>query len=215
MDKGMMRTIVVLTALLFSFSDPDLPEPYQGFDLLPPDHHGWYSNAQQIQGIFANHSIKTVIEVGSWLGNSTLHIASLLPRDGKIYAVDHWKGSVEHQPGEAGWYHALPYLYQQFLSNVIHAQMTDKVVPLRMESLEAARFLENRFLDVDLIYLDAGHDTASVYQDLKAWYPYVRGHGILTGDDWLWSTVRAAVEQFASENQMSIYAEGNFWRLIE
>src|SRR5579883_2662808 len=102
-------------------SQADLPEPYQNVQLLPFDPHGWYGNAIPMENLFETNEIKIVIEVGSWLGASTRHIATLLPEDGKIYAVDHWMGSIEHQPGGDAFHPAVSFAYQQFLSNVIHA----------------------------------------------------------------------------------------------
>lgn len=190
-----------------------LQEPYASLKMLPYNAHSFYSNAGEIGALFArNKNIKIVIEVGSWLGASTEHIASLLPADGKLYAVDHWLGSAEHQPGQKEWIPAMNYLYQQFLSNVIHKGLTHKVIPVRMSSLEAACALN---VKPDLVYLDASHDTASVYADLKAWYPLVKGRGILCGDDWTWRTVVVAVKRFAQENNLRIDAAGNFWVLYE
>src|SRR5579872_7399162 len=100
-------------------SKADLPEPYRSVQLLPFDPHGWYGNAIPMENLFETNEIKIVIEVGSWLGASTRHIATLLPENGEIYAVDHWMGSIEHQPGGYAFYPAVGYAYQQFLSNVI------------------------------------------------------------------------------------------------
>lgn len=86
-----------------------------------------------------------------------------------------------------------------------------------MASLEAASKL-NEIPDrlyPDLIYLDASHDTESVYADLCAWYPFVQGHGILCGDDWTWDSVRIAVYRFANERHLNIEASVSFWRLVE
>jgi hypothetical protein len=170
-----------------------------------------------MEALIETHHVKTIIEVGSFLGLSTRHIASHLPKGGKVYAVDHWKGSIEHQPGGSAWHPSLPFLYEQFLSNVIHAQLTHKIIPLRMDSAEAAALpcFVLKTVIPDLIYIDASHETEAVYADLTRWYPFVQGHGILCGDDWTWPSVRFAVEQFASEQGLAISAGFNFWRLIE
>jgi len=190
-----------------------LPPPYDELEeVLPFNGHGWYGNAEQIEELIRKHQVKTIIGVGSWLGASTRHMAALLPAGGKVYAIDHWLGSAEHQPNASNYLDVLPYLYEQFLSNVIHAKLTDKIVPIRMDSLAAANTID---VIPDLIYIDASHDTPSVYADLQAWYPFVQGHGVLCGDDWGWSSVRAAVERFAKENHLKIDASGNFWRLKE
>lgn len=145
-----------------------MPEPYRSIIQLPFDGQGWYGNAKHIEAIFReNRNIRIVIEVGSWIGASTRHIASLLPNTGKLYAVDHWLGSEEHQPGQSAWTPALTKLYQQFLSNIIHSNFTHIVIPIRMTSLEASRALN---VKPDLIYIDGAHGTAEVYADLNAWY---------------------------------------------
>lgn len=201
--------------LLCAFTQPDLPEPYNSVEVLPYDPHGWYANEEQITNLLAGGWIKTVVEVGSWLGKSTIHIASLLPEDGKVYAVDHWLGSVEHQPGGDAHHVALPYLYQQFLSNVIHAGMTHKIVPVRMDSLSGVHEIRARGVYVDMVYIDAGHDFNSVYADLNAWYPLVKGHGVLCGDDWVWESVRDAVRLFAKQNKLKIWPVNNFWMVVK
>ena len=193
-----------------SADQSDLPEPYRSVRLLPFDPQGWYFNGEQIQSLFINNKINTVNEVGSWLGLSTRHMASLLSPNVKVFAVDHWKGSAEHQGFEN-----LNRIYEQFLSNVIHKHLTDKIIPVRMSSLEAARLFKSATIQADLIYIDASHDTPSVLDDLNAWFPFVQGHGILCGDDWGYPPVKHAVEIFAQENRLIIEASGNFWMLRE
>lgn len=207
-----MKNIIFFGFICFggvAFSD--LPEPYNHAMIFPYTPKGWYGNAAQLEALIKIKRVETIIEVGSWLGKSTMHMASCLPQHGKVYAVDHWMGSVEHQPGMSAWSPEVSMLYEYFLSNVIQAELTHKIVPIRMESLEAAKQLK---VSVDLIYIDAAHDTASVYADLVAWYPHVKRGGVLCGDDWLWPGVKEAVEVFAKEKKLHINATGNFWQLL-
>lgn len=187
-------------------------------EILPFEPHGWYANANTIERLIQSRNVKTIIEVGCWLGKSTRHMASLVPHDGRVYAVDHWNGSEEHQVGQTHYHRALPLLYEQFLSNVIHAKLTDKIIPIRMDSLTAAKwFGEPGNLPVypDLIYIDASHDFESVYADLKAWYPLVKGHGILCGDDWHHQPIVEAVRRFSVEEGLLIETGDNCWYLLE
>ena len=230
MNKILLLVFVCFSSFVFCLqseggqSAVDFASPYENVELLPFDGFGWYFNGPQFEHLITK-DVKIVVEVGCYIGLSTRHIASLLPPDGKVYAVDHWLGSEEHQPGayNGKYCHTPPErLYQQFLSNVIHEGLQDKIIPVRMESREAAQYLSG--ISVDLVYIDGSHDTDSVYKDLTAWYPFVKGHGILCGDDWHHPPIVKAVTQFAEENSLEIIVESNggapehdkeLWRLVE
>jgi len=215
--KKPFKTLLCSTFFLANFSDTvmahKLPEPYASVELIEENPFGWYANRSQIEFIFSHHNIKTVIEVGSWVGGgSTRHMGEMLKkRGGTLYAVDTWLGSIEHQPGQSAYQPILPRLYQQFLSNMIHWNLTSVVVPMKMKSIEAAEILE---VKPDLIYIDGDHTYNAVYTDLHAWYPHVHQDCVFCGDDWTWESVRAAVKKFAKEKGLKIQASGNFWRLI-
>ena len=67
-------------------------------------------------------------------------------------------------------------------------------------------------MGVDVVYIDASHDTQSVLTDLRAARD-VCPRAILIGDDWLWETVQAAVRQFSEEEGSIIEAVENGWSL--
>lgn len=208
------KLLAVILSCLFLQIHAELPAPYNSVkEILPFDGSGWYPNAYSMQMLIKSRGVKVVVELGTWLGESARHIATVLPSDGIVYAVDHWLGSVEHHdmcPEK------LPTLYEQFLSNTIHANLTDKIIPLRMTTLEAVGELNQRAVVPDLVYVDASHDEESVYADISAYFPLVKGHGIICGDDWGYPGVYKAVERFASENQLTIYAPtASFWMLME
>lgn len=195
------------------FCSTKLPEPYASIRLLPANPFSqWYWNAKQINYIFSTNDIRTVIEIGSWMGGgSTRHFGDLVKnKNGKVYAVDTFLGSSEHQPGQPYYYDEVRYLYQIFLSNMVHFDLADTVIPVRMKSTEAAQSLN---VKPDLIYIDGEHSTEDVYEDLTVWYPFVKDHGIMCGDDWSFESVRIAVNRFALENGLTIDASENFWRL--
>jgi hypothetical protein len=189
-----------------------LPEPYTSTELLPEYPFGYYSNAPQIENLIQQHDVRTVVEVGSWIGGgSTRHIGNLLKlKGGALYAVDTWLGSSTQQLNQEHYQPILPQVYQQFLSNMIHWDLTQTVIPIRMDSVAAAQMLK---IQPDLIYIDAEHTAPAVYADLCAWYPFVEHKGILCGDDWSWTSVREAVERFAYERGKQIKVSGNFWVL--
>lgn len=209
--KRFSLIVCMMSLLLSKIFCADLPPPYDSIDVLPFNPQGWYSNAVPMERLIRLTNPKIVIEVGSWLGLSTRHIAKTIGEDGIVYAVDHWQGS----PNEDNSPFDIPNLYRQFLSNVIHENLTDKIIPLKMSSVEAAKSLQ---IKPDLIYLDATHDFYSVYQDLTLWFPFVKGHGVLCGDDYLWGhdlPVQRAVHLFAELRNLTVHADGWFWCLEE
>lgn len=206
----MFKSIFFATAAIIcslSTLNSEMPEPYRSINLLPFDGHGWFasSNAIGLKNFIEEKNPKIAIEVGSWLGSSARFIASNLQEDGILYAVDTWLGSVEHTNN-----FRVPTLYQQFLSNVIHKNLTHKIIPVRMTSLEAAEALA---VNADLIYVDAAHDTDSVRQDVLAWYKHLNEGGVICGDDWGWASVQIGLIQAAVELNIGLYAFENFWWL--
>lgn len=191
-----------------------LPRPYcQLKKLYPFNPQGWYSNAEEMEKLIKKYHVKSVVEVGSWLGLSTRHIAQTLPKGGVVYAVDTWRGTEDELLWNREFNAAnLEIAYDQFLSNVIHAKLTDKIVPIRMESAKAAIWLR---VKPDLIYLDASARYENVLAYLRDWYPLVRGHGIICGDDFGFRDrgVEKAVTQFAKEHHLTVHTNDWFWYL--
>lgn len=193
------------------------PEVYNTTEVLPFEPHGWYGHHEIFTEWITKKRIKIAIEIGSWLGASTRDIAKLLPRHGVVFAVDTWKGSIEHQPGQHFTHPAIGYLFQQFISNVIHENLERKIIPVRLSSVEAAESLKPLGIRADFIYIDGAHDYDSVIADIRAWYPYLRKDGIFCGDDYTTPGVAQAVHEFADENDLLFVREreGHPWRLIK
>ncbi len=194
--------------------DKQFPFPYCELkDLMPFSGHGWYMNAAPMEKLLKERKVKVVIELGSWLGKSTKHIAEILPEDGIVYAVDHWLGNPASRVNNP---ELIPTLYEQFLSNMIHANLTHKVVPLKMTTQEAVQYFYDNGIVPDLIYVDASHEEVDAYRDIAAYFPMVKGHGIICGDDWSYGDlpVQRAVKRFAKENDLKIEVPNDwFWEL--
>lgn len=201
-----MKKILCSLLLSTSFCFGEIPEPYASIVQLPFDGHGWFMNADPLKVIIDQKQPQIAIEIGSWLGLSTRFIASNMPENGKLYAVDTWLGSPTesvHQQDPR-----LPYLYQLFLSNIIHEDLCHKIIPVRMNSLEASKALN---VKADLIYLDGAHDTKSVTEDIVYWNGHLNKDGIMCGDDWGWTSVQTAVIHCANVLNKKVCSSGNFW----
>ncbi len=177
-----------------------LPFPYCELSrIVSFNPFGMYFNGEYLTKLFEHNTINTAIEIGSFFGVSTRHIASLLPEDSKLYAIDCWDGFEG--------------LYEQFLSNIVISQLTHKIIPIKQRSDAAINFFTQFNKKFDLIYIDGDHETASVLSDLENYYPLLTTTGVMCGDDWLLRTVRAAVQQFAEKYELTIYADCCFWFL--
>ncbi len=205
----LILSCIALGSLFHPLEADEMPEPYCSLRMLFPfDEHGWYANEPHLKECFARQKIETVIEVGSWLGLSTRDLAVKVGPAGKVYAIDTWLGSPSedvHQKDPR-----LPQLYEIFLSNVIHTGLTQVIVPIRMDSLEAAKILD---VKADLIYIDASHVTEAVYQDIIHWYPHLKEGGVFCGDDFCWGSVAAGVRKGAEELNLDIETGYTWWRL--
>jgi hypothetical protein len=173
------------------------------------DLHSFFLNHNQIRTLLKNKHIKLIVELGAWLGASTLFILDCSP-DSIVITIDHWKGgspTVQQNPFYAA---KLPTLYETFLVNCW--QYKDRLIPMRTTTLLGLDEIYACGLTPDLFYVDAAHDYDSVKADIEKIYQLFP-HSMITGDDWAHPPVRAAVTDFASNYNFKVKAEGNFWRL--
>jgi hypothetical protein len=181
---------------------------------------GWY-NYENFYTAYAHHVIQKgyVVEVGSWLGKSTIGMANHNKRCGiqcTIYAVDTWEGSEETKHAETiedlKTKDSSP--YKEFSANLKIYDVEKSIVKIRKTSEEASKDFVNGF--ADLIIIDAAHDYENVYNDITHWLPKVRKGGILAGDDYSssWPGVIEAVNKFFGEGNFQVM--GSTWfKIIE
>ena len=128
------------------------------------------------------------LEVGSYCGKSTVYLGSACQQAGQIlFAVDHHRGSEEHQLGEE--YHD-PELFdagagvmdsfREFRQNVDRAALGDCVVPIVATSELVGRHWQT---PLSLVFIDGGHSEAAALADYRNWAPHVMAGGILAIHD--------------------------------
>jgi MMP 1-O-methyltransferase len=128
------------------------------------------------------------LEVGSYCGKSTLYLGTACRVRGELlYAVDHHRGSEEHQPGEA--YHDAELFdrgsgridsFRHFRSTLARAGLEDTVVPLVAASAQAAR---HWLTPLSLVFIDGGHSREAALTDYRSWAGHVRAGGVLAIHD--------------------------------
>ena len=193
---------------------------YEGLELLDENLTGWHGTNPIFEKLIKETNPTHIIEVGAWLGQSTINMAKVLKRDNrdcKITTVDTWLGALEFIGSNKSDRNLMkkngyPQVYYQFLSNVVHNEVEDYINPFPSTSLIAARYFQKNNIKADLIYIDASHDYEDVVADLNAYWPLVKDGGIMFGDDFdigAWPGVVQAVNEFSDK----IKEEDKFWIL--
>jgi MMP 1-O-methyltransferase len=129
-----------------------------------------------------------ILEVGSYCGKSSVYLGTACKRKQTIlFAVDHHRGSEEHQLGEE--YHD-PELYDahfakmdsfpQFRHTLARANLEDVVVPIVAPSVLAARFWST---PLGLVFIDGGHSMQAALNDYRSWADHVVRGGLLVIHD--------------------------------
>ncbi len=184
---------------------------------------GWHGEHPIFNKIIADTKPHLIIEVGSWMGLSTVSMARALKQNGffdtAIICVDTWLGSIEHWV-EDQWRPKLeltngyPSFYKNFISNILLTGHADDIVPLPMPSLMGARFLALHNIRADVIYVDGSHDKDDVYRDVSAYWELLAPGGVLFGDDFPLPGVAASVTRFAREQDIAYQTiDDVYWML--
>lgn len=179
--------------------------PYTNF---PATEWGgtWYGDAGAKRQIFADcigrQNPTLIIEVGSFVGESAIHMAKMIKargRDCAILCVDTWYAGYDHWLGareKINNHFGRPDLFYKFMANVIANNCQDVIVPLAMDSIGAARVIKWLGLVPQLIYVDASHEKGDVLRDYEAYWDLLPAGGGMLVDD-LTGWFPGVVEDFA------------------
>jgi MMP 1-O-methyltransferase len=128
------------------------------------------------------------LEVGSYCGKSTVYLgAAAKSKNGIVYAVDHHRGSEEHQKGEE--YHdpdlydtgvALMDSFREFRKTMRAADLETTVVPIVAPSRVASRRWAT---PLGMVFIDGGHSFEAALTDYRSWIAHIVPGGILAIHD--------------------------------
>jgi len=174
--------------------------------------HGWLADgtARMLRSVL-NDKVKSVLELGSWVGKSTRFILHNAPNC-VVYSVDHWKGSEEQQESAKPEVKALlPVLYETFLVNLWKQRR--RVVPIRASTIEGMEQIFACRINPDVIYVDAAHDYENVKADIEC-ARRLFDKAVIVGDDYAHPEVRRAVDEYAAANGLKVKSDGYGWKYI-
>ena len=124
------------------------------------------------------------LEIGSYCGKSTVYLGEACRLAGRsLFAVDHHRGSEEHQPGE--FYHdpelfdsasGLVDTFRLFLQTLREAGLEQVVVPIVAATQVAAR---DWGTPLGMVFIDGGHSFEAAQADYDCWARHIRVGGIL------------------------------------
>jgi hypothetical protein len=185
------------------------PWPIEKPSVPPNRQHGWLmpGTKKALQAALSANT-RVVVELGSWLGLSTRFIADHAP-NAVVIAVDHWKGSPEHQARE-DLQPLLAQLYETFLASCW--EYRDRIIPIRALTVEGMREIARYNVRPDVVYIDADHSYEAVKADLEEAVGLFPGSKIV-GDDWDWPGVRQSVTTVCAERGLAVQSVGNSWQL--
>ena len=134
-----------------------------------------------------------VVELGTFIGCSTVYIASNFKRRNLrpfFYTIDTFRPYAKATQS-----------YAMMLLNLRDCGVLGHVVPIVSDSAGASFLFTDQ--SVKLCWVDAGHTYADVSRDLAAWFPKVKHGGVLAGHDYSEPGVQKAVEELCARHQLT------------
>jgi hypothetical protein len=151
---------------------------------------GWMSLAELEFLYETSKKMETIVELGSYLGRSTVALAAGCK--GTVYAVDHWNWTGGRGLVMDGTE------FEEFKKNT---KDFSNISIYRKDTVATARFFDT----VDMVFIDADHCYESVRKDIKAWLPKTKK--IICGHDYDEDGAKRAVDELIDIDGIS----GSIW----
>ena len=209
------------------------PYPYiNSLNMRSLDGPLWGGKSDIFSSLIKETRPKLIIELGAFLGNSTISMAKTLKENNIeciILTIDTWLGSSEHWlQNKCNLLHlynnfefGISSMYNQFLSNVNNEGLSEYIIPIPTTTDTAFEILSYNNFKADIIYMDADHREEIVYTDLVKYSKLLNDNGIIFGHDIDWQGVKNAVIKYCNETNKSyvelmdnLEKQTKFWRII-
>ena len=153
-----------------------------------------------------------IVEIGSWQGQSAIHLCQRLQdieKTASVHCVDTFKGE-QNQPTHVKIVARHGGSIRHVFEDNIKAAKVDGMITIHEgDSAESAADFEDGTLD--FVFIDAAHNYDSVIKDVAAWWPKLKPTGIFAGHDYPWHEVKKAVDEHAAANGYTVASVGRCW----
>lgn len=130
-----------------------------------------------------------VVEIGSWIGESTCLLASgLKGSEAKMYAIDNFKGNASDPSAKMRYQERMSKMKidntkEIFDKNIAHFNLESRITAIVADSMTAAKTFCETPHSIDLLFIDGDHSEEATKNDIKAWLPFVKHGGIIVCHD--------------------------------
>lgn len=182
---------------------PDVPYPP---DQVPEQVASRVAMAEKVPGWMGHGELswlaeqasqrQCVVELGSYKGRSAKALAAT---PGKLYCVDQFS----HDNTD-----------REFARNLSPEIQAKKVEMVRCKTWQADRWLRDRNIKPDMIFIDAGHDWRTVREDIRMCQDLLAPGGLLCGHDFNppeFPGVCLAVKELVPDYELPIGSAGSIW----
>lgn len=147
------------------------------------------------------------VEIGSYAGESSILISDNVKR---LYCIDTWDTS--HFPKLKDEQNTVELVEKIFDERINYAVNINK---MKMTSEEASKKFEDESLD--FVYIDGGHSTEDIQNDLHNWYQKIKAGGVISGHDYNCFEVSQVVNQYVrhlKKNCVEVFSDYT-WSFIK
>jgi len=171
--------------------DPGLYQDVEQFEALRSQFADVNGFLHPVEGYALHRLARTgpstgkIVEIGSFMGLSTCWLAagSKAARRRPVVAVDHFRGSPEHQTGGSHQVAAIAATgstYRLFQSNIRNKGLADWVEARTGHSHEIARDWSG---PIRLLFIDGDHSYEETRRDVEAWNGFIGEEGLMAFHD--------------------------------
>lgn len=167
---------------------------------------GWFSetNAAAFWAAMSERRPRTVVEIGSYLGRSTVFLGQAMrrwsPADARLVSIDPHTG--DRQQLEGVGLDTIPTL--ELFRLIIEGARLSDLVDIRVATSDEAAVGWSQ--DIDLIFVDGWHSYEAVRGDIRNYAPHLTANGLVCFDDYgTYGEVHRAVQDGCAETGLTVY----------